>query len=91
MRITGKIIATGSLITLFFPAVGLPLSLTILGIGTLIMFIGDGLLFYAADDFSEISTDELLLETLPSQVKHLQGNLVCDLLMTDLHWAGNIK
>jgi len=65
MRITGKIIATGSLITLFFPAVGLPLSLTILGIGTLIMFIGDGLLFYAADDFSEISTDELLLETPP--------------------------
>lgn len=65
MRITGKIIAAGSLITMFFPAVGLPLSFTIIGIGALIMFIGDGLLFYAADEISEISSDNLLLDTLP--------------------------
>jgi hypothetical protein len=43
----------------------LPLAFTILGIGAAIMLIGDGLLFFAADDISEISTDELLLETPP--------------------------
>ncbi len=65
LRVTGKIIATGSLITLFFPAVGLPLSFTILGVGALIMFVGDGLLFFASDEISEIAADELLLETPP--------------------------
>lgn len=65
LRVTGKIIAAGSLITLFFPAVGLPLSFTILGVGTLIMLVGDGLLFFASDEISEIAADELLLETPP--------------------------
>ena len=65
LRLIGKIIAYGSLVTLFIPAVGLPLALTIIGIGGAIMIIGDGLLFFAADEISEISTDELLLETPP--------------------------
>lgn len=64
LRIAGKIIATAVIAIAFIPGVGLPLAFTILGIGAVIMFTGDFLPF-ASDDFSDVVSDELLLETAP--------------------------
>ncbi len=65
LRVVGKVIGVGSLVTCFFPAIGLPISLTILGIGTAILFTGDALLFGGADEVSQAIPDELLFETPP--------------------------
>lgn len=75
LRITGKLICVGSLSLLFIPAAGLPLSLAVVGVGAVIMLTGDVLLFFAGDDTSDVSADDLLLETPPLVGENFARNL----------------
>lgn len=73
-RIIGKVITIGSLVTIAIPAVGLPLALTIVGIGAVILLTGD-FLPLAGDDISEVGADELLLEAPPFAGETFARNL----------------
>jgi hypothetical protein len=65
LRIIGKIISIGSLVTCFIPAAGLPIAFTIIGIGTALIVAGHILLFAGGDEISLVIPDELLFETPP--------------------------
>jgi hypothetical protein len=64
LRVVGKVIATAGIPISFIPGVGLPLTLTVIGIGTIIIALGDVMLF-GGDINSQIIPDELLLESPP--------------------------
>lgn len=89
LRIIGKIIAVGSLVTLFIPAAGLPLSLAIVGLAMAITITGDVLLFFAGDDTSDVSADELLLETAPQAGENFARNLTLQFSKDGFRGPGN--
>lgn len=89
LRLTGKLICFGSLSLLFIPAASLPLSLSVLGIGAVILFTGDVLLFFAGDDTSETGTDDLLLETPPLAGENFARNITLQFVDDGFIKSGN--
>lgn len=65
MRVVGKVIMAGGLVTSFFPAVGLPITIALIGLGAVVTLSGDILLFSGGDEISQVLPDELVLETPP--------------------------
>lgn len=65
LRLAGKIVCTGGTIVFLFVPITLAIGFTVIGVGAALLITGDTLLFFAGDDFSNVATDDLLLETAP--------------------------